>query len=198
MRGGLGFCLANALLLLGMAAHADPTLPDLRTLPSIGTTKPQTNLRWGMGRAQLHSLYPGLSPTSFSVGLYSVQGVAAYRGCTFTLRLDSGLNPGPDGRLQSARLQYLTGNLQTCSRGLESTLTLLYGPPQITKHPTGWPDGSGPPASVFMDWKSATTCIGLWWEDGEARWGPSLRLTLAEKGEGCGGYDDEVVRTERR
>ncbi len=137
MRGGLGFCLANALLLLGMAAHADPTLPDLRTLPSIGTAKPQTNLRWGMGRAQLHSLYPGLSPTSFSIGLYSVQGVAAYRGCTFTLRLDSGLNPGPDGRLQSARLQYLTGNLQTCSRGLESTLTLLYGPPQITKHPTG-------------------------------------------------------------
>jgi hypothetical protein len=197
MRHSLPAMVVSALLLIGVTAYADPAPPDLRGLLSIGTAKPQTNLRWGMGRAELQSLYPGLLPTTFAVGIYSVHGATTYRGCTFTLRLDSDVSPKPEGLLKSAHMDFETGNLEKCRRSLDSELTSLYGRPHITKHPAGFPDGSGPPATVFTDWSSPTSCIDLWWEDGEGRWSPSLRLTLREKGAGCGGYDDEVVTTGR-
>ena len=197
MRVGVTICLGNALLLLAVAAQADPAPAHLQALLSIGTTKPQTNLRWGLGRAQVQALYPQFSPQSFALGTYSVQGATRYRGCIFSLRLDSAINPKPDGVLESAGADYASGNLDKCRAGLESELRALYGHPEITKHPAGWPDGSGPPATMIMDWSSPNTCIRLWWEDAEGRWGQSLRLTLNAKRAGCGGYDDEAATTRR-
>jgi hypothetical protein len=193
MRNGLIICLGNALLMLGVSAQANPAPADLRALLSIGTTNPQSNLKWGTGREEVQSLFPALSPTTFALGLYSIQGATTYRGCTFKLRLDSEINPKPQGALSSAHADYATGNLDKCRHGLESALAALYGQPKITRHPAGWPDGSGPPATVLMDWSSPSTCIDPWWEGGEGKWGPSLRLTLNAKGQGCGGYDDQAV-----
>jgi hypothetical protein len=103
----------------------------------------------------------------------------------------------PHGILSWARADYKRGKLQQCRRDLESTLTALCGHPKITKHPTGWPGGSGPPATVHADWRTPTTCMGLGWEDGAGRWNPSLRLTLGVNSGDCGGYDDQVVTIEQ-
>ncbi len=193
MRSGVAICLGNALLLLGIAAQADPATPDLHALLSIGTTKPQTNLRWGMGQAQVQALYPQFVPQTLALGTHTLQGAIRFRGCNFTLRLDSDNNPKPQGMLESAGAEYASGNLPRCRAGLESGLRALYGRPEITQHPAGWPDGSGPPATVIMDWSSPNTCIRLWWEDTAGHWRQSLRVTLSEKRAGCGGYDDQVV-----
>jgi len=194
MRIGPRICVATAISIFGVSAFADQAPPDLGPLLTIGTSKPQTDLRWGMARAQVRALFPALAPTTFSRGLDSVEGATTYLGCAFSLRLDSAINPKPHGALKTAILQYVKGPLQNCRHSLESRLTALYGDAKITHHPAGWPDGSGPPATVLMDWHSASTCVGLWWEDGEAQWAPSLRLTLSAIGDGCGGYDDQVVR----
>jgi hypothetical protein len=198
MRNGLLIRLGMAIALLSMTAYADPTSADLRGLLTIGSSRPQTNLKWGMGRTEVQSLYPEFSPITFAVGSYSLQGASTYRGCTFNLLLSGEINPAPQGMLSWARADYERGKLEECRRGLESSLTALYGRPRITKHPAGWPDGSGPPATVISDWRTPTTCIDLWWEDGEGRWNPSLRLTLGVNNGRCGGYDDQVVTTGRR
>ncbi len=199
MRNGLSICLGNVILLVSLVALADPAPSDLRGLLTIGASRPQTQLRWNMGRAEIQSLYPGFLPTTFAVGIYSLRGATTYRDCTFDLRLDSEINPRPEGKLKSAHIDYRSGNLETCRLSIESTLSALYGRPKITKHPAGWPDGAGPPATLHSDWRTPTTCIGLWWEDGEGSSAPSMRLTLADNGgAGCGGYDDQPVSPGRQ
>ena len=195
MRNGLAVFLVSVIGPFSVSAYADPAPPDLRGLLTIGLSKPHANLQWEMGRAEVRSLFPGFSPTTFAVGIYSLRGAAIYHGCVFNLRLDSEISPEPEGKLKSVHADYKTGNLQSCRPGLESTLSELYGRPNITKHPAGWPDGAGPPATVHSDWQTATTCIDLWWEDGEGRSGPSMRLTLGDNGgAGCGGYEDQPVQ----
>jgi len=172
-----------------LATAAQPPL-EMRDLLSIGVDAPDAGLKWGASRRQIRHRYPELIEHPAFLGFLLQVRVSA-QGCTFTVYLSGSRT---SDRLEQIWIVHRNGPLAQCRSQLESALAALYGRASTVTTPATQNEGE----ATLSDWRSATTCVNLKWEEQGVEHGVSpLEVKLGDLQGGCG-YSDQVVPTEPR
>jgi hypothetical protein len=173
----LGAVIALSLI-SALATAAQPGL-RLQDLLSIGVDAPSADLKWGASRREIRRRYPELVEHPAFIG-FRLQGRVSAQDCTYTVYLSG--NRKSD-RLEQIWIVHRTGPLAHCRSQLESALAALYGRPSASTLPAT--QGRGEVS--LSDWKTATTCVGLKWEEQGVEHGVSpLEVKLGDVEGGCG------------
>jgi hypothetical protein len=169
-----------------LATAAQPPL-GLQEALSIGVDAPSAGLKWGASRREIQHRYPELVEHPAFIG-FRLQGRVSAQGCTFTVYLSGSRNAD---RLAQIWIVHRTGPLTECRMQLESALAALYGRPSTTNTPATQNEGE----VTLSDWRSATTCVNLKWEEQGVEHGVSpLEVKLGDVHGGCA-YTDQTVPT---